>query len=572
MATAQESSFLRRLADALPFALRFTVYHVSSPPTPCAAIFPPELDEDEEPTQCESHFLSLSIDVHNTKIQAFAVEVLVYTTNSLTTLFVSKADSTGYLYLLNIPAGTSSPLRTIISTFLSYLVDSKKRNGIRLILSLFARAQAQYLFPGSIENPQKHVLDDRALIKWWCKILDGVLRHFPAERSATYTLENFATDAQSHFTATGYLRVPSCDTHETRAFLPSTARADSTCHPRWKTTDPLRELGKAPAVPERSLIPRFPDDPKARFVIDLDDELLDNSSQQTLNSPSKSRERGKWRSVKSLEQFWEMMAFRQECAAGRLVGFVWALFTPLGLLQRPFDARLEGDDSAAKNTDPVLSTPMQSQVEDAVPTACESPLPSSNPLPALPFSPAASSQLTLEPDPSSPVQAPIALCSEGSEVLYQTTSHPAHKTSSASNDVGEISLSNCAYSRCLALLERLDYANQVLAADSAQKWVSAVEQEAGIQEWGVDVVGTKRLRMDNATDGMNKSIDNREGRTLNGESNGIAFLSAGLVRKKKRPAEDEVEVVNGITSGEGRVKMLGAGLVRKKPKSVSTGN
>ena len=572
MATAPEPSFTQRLADALPSTLRFTVHYVSSTPTPCAAIFPPVPGEDEEPTQCESHFLNLSIDVNNTKIQAFAVEVLVYTTNTLTTLFVSKADSTGYLYLLNIPAETPSLIRTVITTFLSYLVDCKKRDGIRLILSLFARAQAQYLFPGSIENPHKHVLDDRGLIKWWCKILDGVLRQVPAELSSTCPVDNSSDEIRSHLTATGYLRVPGCDTHETRAFLPLTARADPSSHPRWKTTDPLRELGKAPAIPERSLIPRFPDDPKARFVIDLDDELPDSSSQQDQNSPSRSRGRGKWRSVKSLEQFWEMMAFRQECAAGRLVGFIWALFTPLALLERPSDAPLGVDDYTAKSTDPVLSTPMHSQPEDAVPIACHSPLRPSNPLPALPLSPATSSQLTLQPDTPSPARVPIALCNEGSEILHQIVSHTSHKTASASNDTGLISLPHSAYARCLAFLERLDYANQILAADSTKKWVAFVAQEAGVKEWGVDVVGTQKLAMDNPTDAINKSIDNGEERTTNGESKGIAFLSAGVVRKKKRPAGDEVDVVKGTLAEEGGVKTLGAGFVRKKPKMVSTRN
>src|SRR6266487_4672259 len=36
-----------------------------------------------------------------------------------------------------------------------------------------AWAQGQYLFPGSVENSRKHILNDRGLVKWWCRALNA---------------------------------------------------------------------------------------------------------------------------------------------------------------------------------------------------------------------------------------------------------------------------------------------------------------------------------------------------------------------------------------------------------------
>ncbi|KAL9577927.1 MAG: hypothetical protein Q9212_006057, partial [Teloschistes hypoglaucus] len=157
-----------KLAASLPSPHKFTIHHLSTPPTPSPAIYSAPPAHLPEKTKCEGHFLSVSAPHNDSQqIQLFALEVLIYTTATLTTIFVSKADSTGYIHLLNLPKGTPSPLRTISSIFLSHLVKTHQRKDRQLVVSLFARAQDQYLFPGSIENPGKHVLDDRGLIKWW---------------------------------------------------------------------------------------------------------------------------------------------------------------------------------------------------------------------------------------------------------------------------------------------------------------------------------------------------------------------------------------------------------------------
>ncbi|GJC93019.1 H3 K56 histone acetylation protein KAT11 [Colletotrichum higginsianum] len=82
-------------------------------------------------------------------------------------------------------------------------------------------------------------------------------------------------------------------------------------------------------VPARCLIPRFPDDPKSRFRDELDEETGKSKQLKTT---------GQWKSVKSLDTFWEMMAYRQECSSGRLTGFIWVVFDTQEEQARPDSA------------------------------------------------------------------------------------------------------------------------------------------------------------------------------------------------------------------------------------------
>lgn len=337
------------LAQVLPAGVKLTVRHISSKPTPCAALFAAPPGEQPEATSSTNHFLSVSIHkddpANGPEIIVFGIEVPIYTTAHLTTIFVSKADSTGYLHLLQQqqrkPQQTLkvSLLRLISSTFLSFLVRTHQRPGVRLVLSLFARAQNQYLFPGSIHNPHKHVLDDRGLIRWWCRVADPLLREYEPESAARDKGLLDRAMESSKGSATAFLIVPGCDRFETRGFYPPAATAaarngdgsNERDRPRWVNSYPVRQLCDNPDAPPRCLIPRLPDDPKTRFLADLDDELPAAEEQQQGETKAAVEASGQWRSVRSLEQFWEMMAFRQECSAGRLVGFLWVVINPVGL-------------------------------------------------------------------------------------------------------------------------------------------------------------------------------------------------------------------------------------------------
>ena len=460
-------------------------------------------------------------------------------------LFVSKADSTGYLHLLKQPQGTPSPLKVLSTTFLQYLIEDRGRPDRRLVLSLFARAQNQYLFPGSIENSYKHVLDDRGLIKWWCKVVDPILENHENDSNILDEKQKSIIREEVDFRSHGFLKVPGCDIYETRSFLPKDERGRIAEKHRWLTKDPLRELGRSPGLPERCLIPRFPDDPKARFVETLDDEIPDEDSQPSLSqtpaSPSKKQNNGRWRSVKTLEQFWEMMQFRQECSSGRLVGFLWATFQPIILCS---EKETNGEERSESLSQPAQPTLLDSQHGECTLLPPQSPLPSSPYTDVPPSTPQKSISLEQTPTPT-PVKRKQATAMR--DLPEETRYYYWPKGSR-----GEVVLRQKDYQRAGSILLRLDYADEKVAADSSQKWINDVAARAGLKTWGRHVVGerTTSARKDPIT--VAKS----------------AMLNAGLIRKKKRPAED-MNGGMGVAEPESKnsdINTLSAGLVRKKAK------
>ena len=566
MASNMTPVLASRVAAALPAGPRLIVHHLSASPAACTELFSAPPEQAPELTTCEPHFLSVSLEHNGRLVQIFAIEVLIYVTESLTTLFVSKADSTGYFYLGQQDGKTPSPSKAIVSSFLEYLIDLKKRVDTRLVVSLFARSQNQYLFPGSIENPYKHVLDDRALIRWWSMILDTILSDHSTNRLPT------------PLSTRGHLVVPGCDNYETRAFLPRPpADAKNACA-RWCPGDPLRTLGKPAGVPERCLIPRFPDDPKSRFVTNLDDELPDASDTGTQGSPSRSQP-GRWRSVRSLAQFWELMAFRQECGAGRVVGFLWGVFEPLALVDRPFEARVRESDSPEKSgqeeeqeqeQDLDLPTPQASPAQPLSAAATEdAELPSTRSLLSDTFASA-----LLSPPASSQVQSSQvteAVAAAATSDTAETPQPPRDLSTTASPPSSELVISPEAYARTMVLLDSLDYADAAAATNSTATFLATVATEAAVKSpWsGVEVVGTRDYR-----DQPNQPRRSAEApRDAGGKESKMVILGGGMIRKKRRATNGEDEMpASGTTTDrldagkEQQPKFLAGGLVRKKPK------
>ena len=546
------SSLRERLARALPDGHRFTIHHISTPPTRSRPLYAAPPGELAEETYCESHFLSLSIVAEGNPVQVFGIEVLIYSTQFLTTLFVSKADSTGYLHLLNLPPGIPSPLKQISLTFLQYLVRGRRRSDRRLVLSLFARAQNQYLFPGSIENSHKHVLDDRGLIKWWCKVVDPLLGAYPDDSGVSSDKRLGVAEEEPEVRSHGFLRVPGCDKYETRTFLPRIDRGRKPDGNRWHTSDPLRELGKSPDLPERCLIPRFPDDPKARFVEQLDEELPGEDSQrpeskfQDSGASSNSRDTGQWRSVKSMEQFWDMMSYRQECSSGRLVGFLWAVFQPSTSVGAK--AAVDGDEGSRYSSQAALPTPEISQQHESALLPPQSPLRSS-PVPDIPTTPsrtsAAPSQHTPAPTPQKVKDVAIQSQPEETRFYYWPKSSR-----------GEVVLRQKDYQRAGNLMLRLDYENLEVAKESTKKWITDIAERASIRVWGHGILGLAPIAATSA-------VEQREADPV--------FLNAGLVRKKKRPIDEvnghTAEIKPGSGGLEANTLATGeTGLIRKKAK------
>lgn len=548
------------LAEVLPKDVKITLRHISTPPAPCEAIFSAPPGEDPETTFCENHFLTVSInrdDKDEKELIVFGIEVLIYSTDRLTTIFISKADSTGNLRLLRTPPKISL-IRVISTTFLSYLVQTRQRPGVRLVLSLFARAQNQYLFPGSIDNVGKHVLDDRGLIKWWCRVADPILREYePESRSQDKGLLDQRVESVKS-SATAYLIVPGCDKFETRAFFPPTAKFDDKEHPRWVNSYPLHQICKNPGAPPRCLVPRFPDDPKSRFLLDLDDELPERTG---ASDAIKKENAGQWRSVRSLDEFWEMMSFRQECSAGRLTGFLWLVVNPPGVVnsddiadKAPRPQPNEADTAAS-----VLPTPEASQTENITAVSPEEPTEKV----------AASTSGVHEPSAKGVQEFDLKKLEHDERLPHPSstsTERPAKIEPTLSNPFfwpeagrGHVIFSDNDYKTAIEFLLDQDFENEEVSISSTKAWVSKVASLADTLWWGQHVVGknintesaakppeagnlmdtglVRKRKKEDAEDGKAPSTENGEANLQSAQpvpSPSVNVLNASFVRKKKK--------------------------------------
>jgi len=552
------SSLAETLATSLGAGTSFTYYHVSTPPTSCSSIYTPPPGSKPDRTYSESHTLLVTAKSnhtpksnHDEEVTVYAIELILYTTAHLSTLFVSKADSTGYAHLISAHGGAGSVIRSITSTFISWLIKHRHRADRRLVLSLFARAQGQYLFPGSVDNGKKHVLDDRQLVKWWCKTLDPVVREYGLDTGSEQD-----KPASLETRSKAYLIVPGHDTHETSSFFPPSSHLDAPQQKRWVNTHPLSLISPHPHAPPRSLIPHFPDDPKARFLLDLDEEIPDSAMSQSSGgsfpiSPTK-RGAGVWKSVKTIEAFWEMMAFRQECSSGRLVGFIWITFTPGGLeSQRTkntigHEASLTISPTPAKRRAPSSSTSAKPAVQR------KSNKQSLLRGPILPRAPRAKSSTSASTSTSTP----------------ETTKHYHAPATSR----GTLVLSEKDYARIHEMLLRLDFSSLELSCNSTRTWIQETGVVAGVKrpDWGVQIHGTRKVEP-----GPAQSAAGSTG--MSGSTNGTnGTKDVNVLVVKRRPKRDvdaadlgaatAVQTPTTVPASVAGVTSLNASLVRKKPK------
>ena len=201
----------------------------------------------------------------------YAAEILVYLDPALVTLYVSKVDTTGNHNT------SKSPISGLTQSVLTYLLVHYSCIG-PVRLTLFARSQPQYLFPCSSGNKNKHVLGDRALLRWWMNVLDKSRVHL-ADGSL------------------GYVLAPGFDSAEVQRYIPRPGN--------WRVGHPYNDA--AMAVDEIGV---YPDDPKGRFI----DELVVEKQAETT----------------TVAQFWEQMAYRQEMSSGHMIGFISLVLNPSG--------------------------------------------------------------------------------------------------------------------------------------------------------------------------------------------------------------------------------------------------
>lgn len=579
--TDTSKSLKELLAEQLPENAPFTFYHYSTPPSKSSALFSAPPHAKSERTYCESHFLAASIVPKDRpaselpeELIILAIEVLVYTTKNLTTIFVSKADSTGSLSELKLPRSQSgSPLKAICGTFVSWLARERQREGKKLVVSLFARAQDQYLFPASIENKDKHVLDDRGLVKWWCRVLDPIIWQYKAEderkpfseRLVEENIKANGTSSQSETTAKGYLVIPGFEPYDTLRYIPPPPVPNAPR--RWSSTHPLLQIAPYPAAPPRCLVPHFPDDPKARFLDELDEELPDRGTDaMVVEGGTPSRSNGQWKSVKTLDQFWDFMAFRQECSSGRIVGFIWVVITPPKPSipeededtpsQQSFSQSISQTDSRERTPGSKRRKKNRRRREDRI---------RYGPIPlVLPRIKASSSNLASASNGSS---------NSGSKVPPETSPYYTWPASSR----GALCFSAKDYNRAHEVLLQQTFANRSAIARSTKKWREEIGVLGGREDWSWTVIGKKAFSNAGPTAASivtpvtvmgvrKKRKPDAQSETpcaLEKPAETVQTLGEGLVRKKIKiepTPVTESSAANGVNT-------LPAGLVRKKPKT-----
>lgn len=554
-----------QLATVLPRGYKFGIYHLSTPPTKTEPLCSAPPDERPDKTFGESHFLAVSIDADNVaasslkraspgadepkpaeprkQVLVFAVEIFIFTTAYSTTIFIGKADSTGYLHLLNLPKGTPSPLRQVCASFISYLIEHRRRKNTQTIVNLFARAQAQYLFPGSVQNKGKHVLDDRGLVKWWCKVLNPLME---GQHSMTWG------------TPKGYLLVPGLEVPETRAFIPKTLTSTS----NWVIGHPLELIShytdEFDWVPPRCLIPRYPDDPKSRFRDELDEEVSKKKNKDGI---------WKWASVKTLDQFWEMMAYRQECSSGSLTGFIWLVFdskekkaapisnsiTPNASFETPFSSQNPPSTPPRRRVDILAQIPTSSKASPLKQVVSPT-----SPTPEQPQS------IKRKKDKKKKKKLTGPVITRPPKVKRQLRNYLLDKPTSTAyyywpvQGRGDKVVNESDYKRNVELLLHLDFSTLVKATGSSRKWIS--QTGGGTEGWGGAVLGKARI-----PENIFAAVNGNSGKAAAAPVTNLT----GLVRRKNTSSSQEN---NRGTREEPTlldakpVNILGAGLVRRKSK------
>lgn len=149
-----------------------------------------------------------------------------------------------------------------------------KKQNIVTKLVLFTRSEGQYLFPQSMKNKGKHILDGRSLLKWWLKNIDNLVNDWN-------NCEKF-------------LNILNSENREIVRYFPSDNWIVGNVYTKDNEIDDTKL-----AIYN---IPLLPDDPKGRFLEHLVVE-------------------GRSKKVKC-KQYWQELAIRQEFSFGAIVGLI----------------------------------------------------------------------------------------------------------------------------------------------------------------------------------------------------------------------------------------------------------
>ena len=238
----------KTLQEVIPKDIKLKLYHFSS-------LIEPSIEPETLPINRHDYTIHFFVASQNDHI-IFGMELVVYSGDPHT-IYVSKVDTTG------CHERSNSPIAGLTLGILRYLINGQHG---KVQLRLFAKSQPQYLFPFSSQNGKKHVASDKALVKWWIKIIDGLCKD------------------RTH--ARRYLIIPGFEDNEVRRYVSKDWTIGHPYDPEARAVDVIR---------------RYPDDPKSRFLEQLESDKAIETT---------------------VAEFWELMAHRQEMASGHEIGFI----------------------------------------------------------------------------------------------------------------------------------------------------------------------------------------------------------------------------------------------------------
>jgi len=553
------SAIATALSSLLPSDLTISLYHIATSPGKTKPLFAPAPGKKPSSTTLESHFIAISHD----DVLVFAIELLVYTLvhTGERIVFVSKADSSGYLpfsaasYATSACGARISLVRSVAETAVRIVLDGAKtaNPAAKVTVSLFARSQSAYLFPNSFENKNKHILEDRGLIAWWCRVLDPVFQQYSAATTGG---------------AKAYLLVPGFDRLQTKKLFPTHDTGGKT---EWIVGHPLK-IDPERDLLVREIIPYFPDDPKARFL----DELNGDGATKKNGKTQRAKQ---WAGITTVEHFWDLMSMRSECSGGRCVGFMWVVVEGDGSARRPSSpTELEsplsplelGSGVSPVTMSPVAMPPLLSLKPidagspSSPPRAAAPPTqpPSSAPLPPPPLAihPPEAKSSTSPKSPKKRSHATVLMSPRKKKLRTLDTDIVLRKQPLVS---AAVALDEKRYQRTIdALLNHTDFKTLELAKAGTRKWVQssyAVVKTSDViirdgWDWGEVVTGTlQRVQREETEEAAGASVNMLAVRKKQTAAAVVNTLQprkredkAGLVVNTLQPQQKEAPVVNSL--------------------------
>lgn len=329
----------------LPGAREFHLHVLVSAPRKSTALYPFARPRPRAYLQDVLILLSEQATPDSPRLIVSAIEAAIFNlpATSSAVLYVSKVDSTGH-------SKGKAPTAALVRAFLGYYADPITRPvpADHLWIQLFARAQAQYLFPNSADFSGKKPLTDIRLCAWWKRLLSGVAADLEGKVSSLPEKEK--TKVKAYYVLPGYSELEAENAVRIAAgTIPSLPDgiAWHYGHPYSQKDIPLPCPLDSAGFNLGNYIPWLDDDPKSRF---LDEIAYTSGLAEGIKSPPRKRSRtnpeadeagpsvpaaddktskannkedkvmGELGKV-TADEFWERMSFRQECVAGAVTGF-----------------------------------------------------------------------------------------------------------------------------------------------------------------------------------------------------------------------------------------------------------